>query len=247
MSQTIINVGTPDTGDGDPLRNAMIACNSNFSELYNPEGGIYAPGYSPFPLCESNLASVGSSKNCYSIAVADSYYVFDRCKVFVDFVNFENDPSLQVAVYQGDTGDLVNGIESFMTGSPSFKSLTLKGLFTTTFTSSNNYRGIVELTPDTANGAPVISEIQKGTNLLIVTALNDWVALHGRNLSAPFGSPPSGLSTQGQFEKISSEDDIAVALKDAGIQEIEGMPSCQFYKFAPGQAPAGPAPEPIVG
>ena len=42
MPQQIINVGArPDDGLGDPLRNALIKCNSNFSELYNtPTGGV---------------------------------------------------------------------------------------------------------------------------------------------------------------------------------------------------------------
>lgn len=42
MPQLVINVGaTPDNGQGDPLRDALIKCNSNFSELYNsPTGGV---------------------------------------------------------------------------------------------------------------------------------------------------------------------------------------------------------------
>ena len=42
MPQQIINVGaTPDNGQGDPLRDAFIKTNSNFSELYNsPSGGV---------------------------------------------------------------------------------------------------------------------------------------------------------------------------------------------------------------
>jgi hypothetical protein len=36
MAQQTINVGTtPDDGQGDPIRNAYIKCNNNFSELYS--------------------------------------------------------------------------------------------------------------------------------------------------------------------------------------------------------------------
>lgn len=36
MAQQIINVGTtPDDGQGDPIRNAYIKCNNNFTELYS--------------------------------------------------------------------------------------------------------------------------------------------------------------------------------------------------------------------
>ena len=35
MSQQIINVSTPDSGTGDPIRTAFIKCNDNFTELYN--------------------------------------------------------------------------------------------------------------------------------------------------------------------------------------------------------------------
>ncbi len=239
MSKTLINVGTgPDAGDGDPLRTAMIACNSNFSELYNPEGEIYAPGYSPFPLCESNQASVGSSKNCYSVAVADSDCIFNRCKVYVDFVNYENDPVLQVAVYEGDSGNLVDGIQGFMDGAPFQQNLTLKGLFTTTF--ENNNKGIVELVPDVANGAPVGSKIEKGKNLLIVTSINNWVALHGKYLGFP---PPSGLSAQASFDPLTNETNMNQQLKSAGLSDLEGMPSCQFYQSYDA-SPESPEPSP---
>lgn len=35
MTQKIINIGTPNKGDGDPLRNAFDKINQNFTELYN--------------------------------------------------------------------------------------------------------------------------------------------------------------------------------------------------------------------
>ncbi len=38
MTQRIINLGTPDTGNGDPLRTAFSKINDNFTELYNYVG-----------------------------------------------------------------------------------------------------------------------------------------------------------------------------------------------------------------
>jgi hypothetical protein len=34
MAKQIINVGTPDQGNGDPLRRAFVKVNYNFDELY---------------------------------------------------------------------------------------------------------------------------------------------------------------------------------------------------------------------
>jgi hypothetical protein len=34
MAKQIINVGTPDQGNGDPLRRAFLKVNYNFDELY---------------------------------------------------------------------------------------------------------------------------------------------------------------------------------------------------------------------
>jgi hypothetical protein len=38
MTQRIINLGTPDKGNGDPLRTAFSKVNDNFTELYNYVG-----------------------------------------------------------------------------------------------------------------------------------------------------------------------------------------------------------------
>jgi hypothetical protein len=38
MTQQIINIGTPNKGNGDPLRNAFLKINQNFTELYNTAG-----------------------------------------------------------------------------------------------------------------------------------------------------------------------------------------------------------------
>jgi hypothetical protein len=34
MAKQVINVGTPDQGNGDPLRRAFVKVNYNFDELY---------------------------------------------------------------------------------------------------------------------------------------------------------------------------------------------------------------------
>jgi hypothetical protein len=72
MSQQIINVGTaPNDGQGDPIRNAFIKCNDNFTQLFNQttessiENGL---SNVKIPLANSNvLISVNGSANVLEI------------------------------------------------------------------------------------------------------------------------------------------------------------------------------------
>lgn len=72
MSQQIINVGTaPNDGQGDPIRNAFIKCNDNFTQLFNQttesqiENGL---SNVKIPLANGNvLISVNGSGNVVEI------------------------------------------------------------------------------------------------------------------------------------------------------------------------------------
>jgi len=221
MSKTTINVGSsPNAGDGDPLRTAMIACNSNFSQLYDPDGEIYTPGFSPTPLCQSNTTLVGSGYNTYMLGVSDSFSLFNTCKVYVDNVSAEA-ARIQVAVYTNDYGDLDNGLQAFQP--PSKINLKLAGLFTATglgFTT-----GLKTLLPDPSLGPDTISQIERGQNLLIVTSLNDQVSLSGISVGFP---PEQGLFLQGNSEILTDGTNIQALLGDA-IEVSGGVPSLQFY------------------
>lgn len=221
MSKTTINVGSsPNAGDGDPLRTAMIACNSNFSQLYDPDGEIYTPGFSPTPLCQSNTANVGLGYNTYMLGVSDSFSQFNKCKVYVDSVSAES-ARIQVAVYTNDFGDLDGGLKAFQP--PSAFALKLAGLFTAI--GEGFTRGLKTLLPDPTVGVDNISQIERGQNLLIVTSLNDQVSLAGINVGFP---AESGLFSQGLSTTLTNETDIQTLLGDA--QEVSGgVPSLQFY------------------
>jgi hypothetical protein len=46
MAKQIVNIGTPDKGNGDPLRTAFGKINDNFTELYNAlgiDGTVFDP------------------------------------------------------------------------------------------------------------------------------------------------------------------------------------------------------------
>ena len=42
MTKQIINVGTSDKGNGDPLRTAFVKVNANFNDLYDLVGQVNA-------------------------------------------------------------------------------------------------------------------------------------------------------------------------------------------------------------
>lgn len=220
MSKTTINVGTPDAGNGDPLRTAMVACNSNFSQLYDPDGEIYTPGFSPTPLCQSNSTGVGLGYNTYMLGVSESFSQFNKCKVYVDSIGGES-VRIQVAVYTNDYGDLDGGLKAFQP--PSKINLKLVGLFTAV--GQGFVKGLKVLLPDPSLGLDVISQIDRGQNLLIVTSLNDQVSLAGINVGFP---PEPGLFLQGNSELLTDQTNIQTLLEDA--QEVQGgVPSLQFY------------------
>lgn len=222
MSKVTINVGANpgNLGDGDPLRTAMIACNSNFGQLYDPDGEIYTPGFSPAPLCQSNESSVGTGYNNYMLAVSDSFSEFNKCKVYIDSVGAET-ARIQVAVYENDYGDLVNGLQAFK--APSSIGLKLVGLFTAIGEGFST--GLKVLSLDPSFPIDYRGVINRGQNLLIVTSLNNQVGVAG--FSAGF-TPNSGLFLQGTSETLTEQTDIQVLLADS--QElVGGVPSLQFY------------------
>lgn len=47
MSQQIINTGTADKGNGDPIRTAFTKVNENFTELYNSVSAVVILGNTP--------------------------------------------------------------------------------------------------------------------------------------------------------------------------------------------------------
>lgn len=96
MTQEIINVGSsPDAGDGDTLRSALIKTNNNFTELYGKVGGFpdWQDGLQGQVLIVGIDGSIGwgsatsSSTDAATLGgEAPSYYL--------DYTNFANTPTI---------------------------------------------------------------------------------------------------------------------------------------------------------
>jgi len=224
MSQTIINVGTPDTGNGDPLRNAFVSTNSNFSELYSGTGR----GFSPIPLCMSNQTSVGQGYNTYILAVSDGKSQFNRCKVYVDSLGAET-PFLEVSVYTNDYGSLKNGLESFRSINPSASPLKQIALFDQPI-SGVLFSGVVELALNPIFPVDYLTGTDQGQNIVVVVSANEQVSLLGHSKGF---NPMPGMFSLGNQQSMIDDDGSQIAEALSSTSEATQVPSVQFYELSP--------------
>ena len=223
MSQTIINVGTPSTGNGDPLRNAFVSCNSNFTELYET---AKLPGFSPIPLCMSNQTSVGQGYNTYILAVSDGRSQFNRCKVYVDSLGAET-PFLEVSVYTNDYGSLADGLNSFKGNNPRF---ILKQIALFDQPTAPLATGVVELALNPSFPVDYITGTDQGQNIVVVVSANEHVSLLGHNKGF---NPMNGMFTLGTQQSMDGDDGSQIAEALSSTSEATQVPSVQFYELSP--------------
>lgn len=120
MTQQFINVGAaPNDGKGDPIRNAYIKCNDNFTELYNraqpvppanyigssgDEAGMYAYSANYFYYCYSNFT--GNSEIWAYVPAGGNANIILNGNTSVDI------PSLDGPVVTTIAGSIVEVVDS---------------------------------------------------------------------------------------------------------------------------------------
>lgn len=120
MAQQIINVSTPNDGQGDPLRSAMIKANAMFAELYEnvvfqqPGKDLSSNDFTDLLLAKLESIQVGAEVNVQSDMLQENTEADDYVKNKEDFFFDRKLP--QIETYSGSNvftlpeGYIVNSV-----------------------------------------------------------------------------------------------------------------------------------------